>query len=88
MSTLVMVKSMPRPLTKEEDQQVREYILKNPKKTIPDLIEHFEPIFETPITQTCVTGIIVAMSMDGSLWPERKKPKKPKNSRVKHAKRS
>ncbi len=67
---LTPIKSMLRPLTAEETKQVEEFILANPALTVNDTIAHFEPLFDTPITQTCVKIIAIRLIMKGKLLPQ------------------
>jgi hypothetical protein len=51
---MTLVKTMPRLLTEEEKQEMREFILANPQAFAADVIVMFEKKFNTPITETCL----------------------------------
>ncbi len=55
----VLKKAMKRQLTVAEKNQILEHLVKNPKEDVLITIEKFETVFDTPITISCVTQIIV-----------------------------
>jgi hypothetical protein len=49
---------MMRELTKDERVEILQYWQNNPTKELSDVLELFEAKFGTPITETCILGIV------------------------------
>lgn len=57
MSTYRLSKTMPRPLTADEEQSISVYWAEHDTLSEDAIIAHFEKLFGTPITRTCIRRI-------------------------------
>ena len=70
MTTFALKKTMPRELTSYERDIIKSYLDDNHlDESAVFIAEKFEKIFETPITETCITSIFVEMMINrGFSW--------------------
>jgi hypothetical protein len=57
MPTYRLSKTMQRPLTEQEESAISQYWTEHDTLTEDEVIEHFEKLFSTSITRTCVRRI-------------------------------
>ena len=61
--TAILKKTMPRPLTEGEKEEMRLFLSRHQTYTVPQVVEFFERRLGIPITETCVLKRIIEMSV-------------------------